>query len=114
MKISPEILTIHSESTGFRPDTLEKVAHLLNLLGAIQENGITEEFGRELIEGCRNILSKLLPFTDGEKKFLDLLLDKGEIDPTCLTDDTSLQDRIRKQLLLEWKAINVRQHKGFP
>lgn len=81
--------------------------------GVIQENGITEKFVRELIEGCQNMLSKLLPFTDGEKKFLDLLLDKGEIDPTFLTDDTTLQDRIRKQPLLEWKAINVRQHKGL-
>jgi predicted nucleotidyltransferase component of viral defense system len=81
--------------------------------GAIQENGITEEFVRELMEECRNMLSELLPFTDGEKKFLDLLLDKGEIDPTFLTNDTTLQDRIRKQPLLEWKAINVRQHKGL-
>jgi hypothetical protein len=45
--------------------------------------------------------------------FLDLLLDRGVIDPTMLTDDASLQRRIQGQPLLEWKALNVRRHKGL-
>lgn len=48
-----------------------------------------------------------------ERAFLDLLLDKGEIDSTILTADSSLQQRIQKQPLLEWKAVNVRKHKGL-
>ncbi|MHC1726082.1 MAG: hypothetical protein AB9866_08780 [Syntrophobacteraceae bacterium] len=40
-----------------------------------------------------------------------LLLDKGIIDPTILTPDAELQRRIQKQSLLEWKALDVRQHK---
>lgn len=34
MKISHEKLTAQAEATGFRPDVLEKVAHLLGLLEA--------------------------------------------------------------------------------
>jgi hypothetical protein len=54
------------------------------------------------------VLSRLF-----EREFLDLLLDKGEIDSTSLTADTALQERIQGQSLLEWKALNVRHHKGL-
>ncbi len=69
--------------------------------------------GRKLVEGCRQVLSMLLLFNAGEKEFLNLLLDKEIINPTLLTEDTTLQDYIRMQPLLEWKAINVRQYKGL-
>jgi len=81
--------------------------------GVIQEKEVSGEYGRKLMEGCRKMLSVLLPFTTNEKEFLDQLLDKGILDPALLTDDTTLQDRIRIQPLLEWKAINVRQYKGL-
>jgi len=55
----------------------------------------------------------VLPFSEAEKAFLDLLLDKGKIDATILTADQALQKRIQKQPLLEWKALNVRKHKGL-
>ncbi len=70
------------------------------------------EYGARLLEESRRSLASLLPFTEAEQAFLDLLLDEGEIDATYLTSDTSLQERIRVQPLLEWKAINVRRHKG--
>ena len=72
-----------------------------------------EEFGARLVRECREGLSVVLPFTDSERAFLDLLLDRGEIDPTLLTADSSLQQRIRSQPLLQWKAINVKHHKGL-
>jgi hypothetical protein len=62
---------------------------------------------------CREGLSAVLPFSEAEREFLDLLLDRGKIDPTLLTSDTALQKRIRGQPLLEWKAIHVRRHKGL-
>jgi hypothetical protein len=54
----------------------------------------------------------VLPFTDAEKEFLNLLLDKGDIVPSLLTTDKDLQSRISRHPLLEWKALNVREHKG--
>ena len=38
MNISPDKLVAEAEATGFRPDLLEKVAHLLGLLDAIQSH----------------------------------------------------------------------------
>ena len=72
------------------------------------------EYGAQLLRETRRSLSALLPFTEAEQAFLDLLLDKGEIDATILTSDSSLQKRIQVQPLLEWKALNVRRHKGLP
>ena len=38
MRISPEKLLAEAQATGFRPDVLEKVAHLLGLLDAIRSH----------------------------------------------------------------------------
>jgi len=71
------------------------------------------EYGVRLVEECQEGLSTVLPFSDTEREFLDLLLDQGEIDARILTNDAVLQQRIQSQPLLEWKALNVRRHKGF-
>ena len=69
------------------------------------------EYGARLVKECREGLSTVLPFTDSEQAFLDLLLDQGVIESSILTADVSLQKRIQCQPLLEWKALNVRRHK---
>lgn len=71
------------------------------------------ERGARLVRECREGLSAVLPFTDSERAFLDLMLDRGVIDPTLLTSDESLQHRIQGQPLLEWKAVNVKRHRGL-
>jgi len=71
------------------------------------------EYGARLVKECRKDLSAVLPFSDAEREFLDLLLDHGEIDSTILTSDTTLQARIQNQPLLKWKAINVRRYRGL-
>ena len=70
-------------------------------------------FGTQLVEELRKALSAVLPLTAAERGFLDLLLEKGEIDATILTSDTTLQQRIHAQPLLAWKALNVRRHQGL-
>ncbi len=72
-----------------------------------------DQYGIRLVEDCRQALSVVLPFSENEKAFLDLLLEQGEIDSTMLTSDLDLQQRIQKQPLLEWKAVNVRKYKGL-
>lgn len=66
------------------------------------------EFGKQLVTGCKESLSAVLPFTNDEKAFLDLLLDKGVIEPQMLTNDSEIQQRITNQPMLQWKAWNVR------
>ncbi|MFA6234082.1 MAG: nucleotidyl transferase AbiEii/AbiGii toxin family protein [Bacteroidota bacterium] len=72
-----------------------------------------EEYGKRLAVKCTELLARVLPFTDNERTFLDRLLDAGEIDASLLTDDPDLQSRIQNQPLLEWKAFNVRIHRGL-
>lgn len=69
-------------------------------------------WGNRLAKECRQRMDVVLPFSKSELKFLDLLLDTGEINPSLLTSDTDLAERIRHHPLLEWKAMNVRQHKN--
>jgi len=78
--------------------------------GAIRQQ--SEDWGRRLVEECRQALSVVLPFNAGEREFLDRLLDRGDIVPDLLTGDQDLAQRITRHPMLEWKAENVRQHKG--
>lgn len=105
--------TVSIEEVDF--DTAELGRQLIPALHVrtIQEKSSPMEYGTQLVEECRKALSIVLPFTDAEQEFLDLLLDKGEIDSTILTADTKLQQRIQRQPLLEWKALNIRKYKGL-
>lgn len=96
-------------------DVAELAGQLVPALHASAIQGPVEAttYGEMLVRECRQGISTVLPFTDAEGAFLDLLLEKGEIDASILTDDRSLQIRIQSQPLLEWKALNVRRHKGL-
>lgn len=65
-----------------------------------------------LVEECRQGLSVLLPFTEAELEFMNLLLDHGEIRPGLLISDTELASKMENHPGLRWKALNVLQHKG--
>ena len=73
----------------------------------------SKAYGKSLVNECKNGLSAVLPITAAERDFLNLLLDKGEIDSTILTQDTTLQKYIQEQPLLKWKSFNVQRHKGI-
>ncbi|MFH1725391.1 MAG: nucleotidyl transferase AbiEii/AbiGii toxin family protein [Elusimicrobiota bacterium] len=65
-----------------------------------------------LVRECRKGLKAVLPFTKSEMEFLDRLLDRGEIEPSLITKDKALAERIRAHPGLQWKALNVKQFKG--
>ncbi len=54
------------------------------------------------------ILEELLTWSTNETRFLDKLLDEGVIEADLLSKETDIQDRIREQPMLKWKAQNVR------
>ena len=101
--------TVSIEDAAFDPTELSS-----QLVPSLRLDGIrgleATRYGKELVEECRTVLSKLLPFEGSEFAFLDLLLDRGEIDATLLTADRTLQKRIQSQPLLKWKAQHVRRH----
>ena len=105
--------TVSIEDVDFNPAELTRLLTPTLDARAIQEQGSPAEFGACLVRECREGLSMVLPFNDAERQFLDLLLDRGEIDSTILTADKALQKYIQQQPLLEWKALNVRQYKGL-
>ena len=72
------------------------------------------EWARQLVEGCKDSLSVVLPFSESEREFFNRLLDRGQIDPSLLTSDKDLAERIKHHPLIEWKAMNVRQYKKIP
>jgi predicted nucleotidyltransferase component of viral defense system len=105
--------TVVVENVAFEREELARQLFPTLHFQAIQEQSAFVDYGARLVNECRDALSLVLPFTDAELEFLARLLDKGEIVPELLTSDPALRDRIRKQPLLEWKALNVRQHKGL-
>ena len=104
--------TVSVEDVAF--DEHELSSQLLPALriGTVPSGSATR-YGNSLVGECREALSQLLPLSEAEMAFLNLLLEKGEIDATILTDDTDLQVRIQSHPNLEWKAQNVRAHLGL-
>lgn len=103
--------TVSIADVNFDPDDLARV--LIPTLNKrfLEKQGSPAEYGERLVRECQEKLEAVLPFTDAEREFLDLLLEKGEIEASVLTPDKSLQKRIRSQPLLQWKALNVKRHK---
>ncbi len=104
--------TVSIEDVSFEERELARQLRPMLRAPGPSGQGVTTDYARELVEDCRRALSAVLPLADKEREFLDLLLDRGEIDAGLLTCDTSLQERIHDQPLLQWKALNVRRHKG--
>ena len=104
--------TVSAEDVAF--DSAELSGQLMPALRTVGAEGLDAVgYGHTLVEQCRAGLGALLPLRDSERAFLDLLLDEGRLDSTLLTPDTALQERIRAHPLLEWKAQNVRHHRGL-
>lgn len=103
--------TVSIEDIDF--DASELARQLMPTLNIeIQKKNIPPaQFGEKLLNNCKKALSAVLPLKDTEMEFLNRLLDNGEIIPSILTSDKTLIRNIKKQPLLEWKALNVRQYK---
>jgi len=105
--------TVSIADVNFDPDELARL--LIPTLNRrfMGKQGQAAEYGKRLLKECQAKLEVVLPLNDPEREFLDLLLEKGEIDASALTPDKALQERIHSQPLLQWKALNVKIHKGL-
>ena len=74
---------------------------------------VAAEYGDALVDECKAYLSTVLPLKEHELAFLSALLEEGRIEGSLLTDDPELERRIEVHPWLQWKAINVRKHKGL-
>ena len=71
-----------------------------------------ERWTDDLIEETRSLLDIVLPLAGHELEFLECLNGHGKIEPTLLTSDIGLQQRIAANPGLQWKAHNVNKHVG--
>jgi predicted nucleotidyltransferase component of viral defense system len=68
----------------------------------------------ELQQRCRRAaLDLLLPLNDNETEFLRAINEEGSIRPELITSDEQLGGRIAIHPALQWKAANVRKHRGL-
>jgi hypothetical protein len=69
---------------------------------------------RRLTDECRDRLSSVLPLRPAEREFVGLVVDRGEVAPGLLTDDSKLQERIRAQPALQWRARHAQGRADGP
>lgn len=95
--------TLKIEDIKFDPKELQnKLLPVLNQKNLKQSNWI-----ELLVSESQNALSKLVSFAENEKKFLDLLLNEGKIEPSLITTNFQLQQKIARHPRLLWKAENI-------
>jgi predicted nucleotidyltransferase component of viral defense system len=70
-----------------------------------------EEWAERLVAETTAGLQRLLPLSEAEQQFLENLLEKAEIKPELLINDSDGIDKINRQPMLHWKALNVRKFK---
>lgn len=100
--------TLKIEDISFDSTELEnKLIPVLNRKELQQHAWINQ-----LVSKCQEAMSSILPFSKAEQAFLDLLLNKGEIEPSLITDDTAIQQKISIHPGLLWKAQHVKKFKG--
>ncbi|TVR91549.1 MAG: nucleotidyl transferase AbiEii/AbiGii toxin family protein [Spirochaetaceae bacterium] len=98
---------------GFDADNLS--AKLIPTLhgSAVPAGVAASVYGQELIDECTAYLGSVLPLQEAELAFLDALLNEGRIDASLLTNEPELSQRIDTHPMLQWKAFNIRKHKGL-
>lgn len=103
--------TVSTDDIDYEKSELEN-----QLVPVIRQQFITENmpvnWAKEMIQQCKDALCIVLPFKDNETAFLNAILDHGELKPKLLTDDAEMIERIKGHPLLQWKAVNVKKHKG--
>ena len=105
--------TITLNDISFTANELKQKLFTVLRQGLVPHQDDTSSYGQTLVEECRDKLSVIYPLSDNEIKFLDFILEKGEIESSLLTDDKILQERIKQHPMLLWKAMNVRKRFGL-
>lgn len=105
--------TVSIDDVGFDPQELREMLLPVLRTDFLGTVGDFDAWAQSLVEECRSALAAVLPLSGNETEFLDRVMDRGEIVPSLLTTETEMMDIIALQPMLQWKAQNVRQHKGL-
>ena len=75
--------------------------------------GDVEAWIEETVALCRERFAFLFDLTANERKFLDSILDRGEVDAGLLDVSSEIRTRIANMPMLAWKSRHVRKHRGL-
>jgi predicted nucleotidyltransferase component of viral defense system len=98
------------DDIGGDPKELREKLAICLPQGTFKDAGGMRAWIDESVALCRERLGGLFAWTDGERRFLDSLIDKGEIDPSGLDAPAEVIGRISRMPMLAWKAQNVAAH----
>jgi hypothetical protein len=78
------------------------------LIPVLRKNTVDDDeswvlWTERLLQGCKNALSLLLPFSANEMTFLNQLYGHGQLDASLLTSDLQMIQKIHLHPLLQWK-----------
>jgi predicted nucleotidyltransferase component of viral defense system len=98
------------EDIGGDPRELREKLAICLPRETFKDVGAMRAWIEETVALCRERLGSLFQWSDGEQRFLDALIDKGEIDPSGLDAPADVISRIARMPMLAWKAQNVAAH----
>lgn len=75
------------------------------------DKGSIETWIKETGALCQQRYAFLFDLTANERKFLDGILDRGEVNPDLLDVDPAVRTRIGSMPMLAWKCLHVRDHR---
>jgi predicted nucleotidyltransferase component of viral defense system len=94
---------------GDLKDLREKLAICLPR-GTFRDAGGMRAWIEETVAICRDRLGGLFDWSEGERRFLDGVIERGEIDASGLDAPPEVIARIARMPMLAWKAQNVTAH----
>jgi len=98
------------EDIGGDPKELREKLAICLPQGTFKDVGGIRSWIDESVALCRERLAGLFEWSAGERRFLDALIDKGEIDSSGLDAPEDVIARIARMPMLAWKAQNVAAH----
>lgn len=104
--------TVSTDNISFDSTDLREILLPVLRTGYLSEVKDPDEWAKKMVDECCTNLGVVLPFTNQEREFLDCILDHGEIEPSLLTEDPEMIDRIQRHPWLLWKAQNARSYKN--
>jgi hypothetical protein len=101
---------VSAADIGGDPKELREKLAICLPQGTFKDAGGMRSWIDESVALCRASLGGLFEWSAGEQRFLDALIDRGEIDPSGLDAPTEVIERIGRMPMLAWKAQNVAAH----
>jgi hypothetical protein len=79
--------------------------------GYFAEKGNIDAWIEETVAICQERYAFLFDLTANERKFLDGIHDRGEVNPDLLDVEPAVRTRIASMPMLAWKCLHVREHR---